>query len=115
MQKMKGSFLCAWNGLKTVWKEEQNFRIETITAVAVTISIFYFDFSLIEAILLMIPVVFVLTAEIVNTTIEDLCDKVQPEFDSAIGKIKDTMAAFVLVSVFGSILIGVLVFANHFL
>ncbi|MEI6479125.1 MAG: diacylglycerol kinase [bacterium] len=50
-----------------------------------------------------------------NTAIEDLCNKVEPEHDPAIGKIKDTMAAFVFVSSIGVSILGILIFAHHFI
>jgi diacylglycerol kinase (ATP) len=56
-----------------------------------------------------------LSAEIINTSIEDLCNKVEPEYDPVIGKIKDTTGAFVLVAALGSVLVGVLVFYSHFI
>ncbi len=40
------------NGLKTVWKEENNFRIEAVYAVLLSIFIYYFNFSFVESALL---------------------------------------------------------------
>ena len=56
----------------------------------------------------------VLSAEILNTAVEDLCNKIEPNQDNAIGKIKDVVAAFVLVAVIGAIFLVVMTFANHF-
>ena len=103
------------NGLRTVWREERNFRIEILAAVVVLISAFVVPFSWIERGLLLAAITIVLTAEIVNTTVEDLCDKVEPEHDAVIGKIKDIMAAYVLVSVCGAIALGVCALLSHFM
>jgi diacylglycerol kinase len=108
------SFLFACNGLKTAWNEEHNFRIEVLAAIAVIASIVYFDFSFFESALCIVAIVMVITAELVNTAIEDICNKIQPNQDPAIGRIKDMMAAFVLVSVIGAFFIGLYAFYNHF-
>ncbi|MCX6702111.1 MAG: diacylglycerol kinase [Candidatus Zambryskibacteria bacterium] len=113
--KIYHSFLFAWNGLQTTWKEEQNFRIEILVGVVVVFCILFFQFSFIETVLSVIAIAVVLTAEIINTAIEDLCNKVEPQHDFVIGKIKDTMAAFVLISVLGAAIVGFMVFYNHFL
>ncbi len=113
--KIYNSFTFALNGLKTTWREEQNFRIEILIGAIVVFCILFFKFSFVETVLSIIAITIVLISEIVNTAVEDLCNKVQPEHDPIIGKIKDTMAAFVLVSSLGAGIVGVLVFYNHFL
>ncbi len=115
LQKTINSFKYALRGLVTVWQEERNFRIESVTALIVSICMVYFRFSFVESSILVIAMALVLLSEIVNTVIEDLCNKVEPKHDSVIGKIKDTSGAFVLVAVIGSVVVGVLVFCNHFL
>lgn len=112
---MYTSFLCALNGLRAVLREERNFQIEIGIGVLVIASAFFFQFSFIEMALCFLAVGMVLAAEIVNTALEDLCDKVEPQRDAAIGKIKDIMAAYVLVSCLAALAIGIVVFKNHFL
>jgi diacylglycerol kinase len=114
LKKSWKSFTYALKGLKTVWLEEHNFRTETIAVLFVTFCIFYFNFNYIESALCVLAMVLVVSAEIVNTTIEDICNKIQPEFDTAIGKIKDMMAAYVLICVTGALILGIIVFINHF-
>lgn len=113
--KTINSFRYAMRGLVTVWKEESNFRIETLAMALVVFCMFYFDFSFIEKTLCILVITIVLSAEILNTAIEDLCNKVEPSHDFVIAKIKDTSSAFVLVSSLGALVVGVLVFLNHFL
>ncbi len=108
------SFVYAFRGLKTVWREEYNFRLEAVAAVIVLSLAYFYQFSYVETIAVIIAVITVLGAEILNTTIEDLCNKVEPNPDSAIGKIKDVAAAFVLVAVIGAIFLVVMTFVNHF-
>ncbi|HBD24865.1 MAG: hypothetical protein A2566_01110 [Candidatus Zambryskibacteria bacterium RIFOXYD1_FULL_40_13] len=112
--KIYHSFLFALNGLKTTWREEHNFRLEILAGAVVLFCIIFFDFTFIETTFSVLAIVMVLTAEIVNTAIEDLCNKVEPKHDSIIAKIKDTMAGFVLIVCLGAFAVGVLVFYNHF-
>ena len=108
------SFGFAFRGLKNTWKEEPNFRIETVFAIIVLFCMFYFKFSLAEIAFCILVITIVLSAEIINTVIEDICNKIEPNQDPIIGKIKDTASAFVLVSTLGSVIIGLIVFYNHF-
>ncbi len=114
LRKSLHSVKYAWNGLIITWKEEHNFRIEILSALAVVFCIFFFHFSFIEVSLCVFSIVLVLSSEIINTAIEDLCNKIEPAQDPIIGKIKDTIAAFVFVSMFGAFIIACIVFSHHF-
>ncbi len=112
--KILKSFVYAINGLKTVWKEERNFRLEAAAALLVAVLAYYFNFSYIESALVILAIILVLGAEIINTAVEDLCNKIEPNEDSAIGKIKDTMAAFTLVFALGAVILAVFAVLLHF-
>mgnify|MGYP003393042452 CR=1 FL=1 len=114
-QKIINSFGNAISGLRTVLVEERNFKIELFIGVIVLIFAYYFDFSTVEWILCIVAIVLVLMSEIVNTAIEDLSTKVEPNHDPVIGRIKDMTAGLVLVSSIGALFIGLMVFWNHFL
>lgn len=111
--KLIKSFFWAMNGLRTTWREEFNFRIELLVGLLVVCVGFYLGLSTIEWAILVGCITVVLSAELVNTAIEDLCDKVEPQTDPVIGKIKDIMAGFVLVSCVGAALIGLIVLGSH--
>ena len=100
------------NGVLTVWREEVNFRIELCIGVVAVAFGFYFKLEIIEWVIIVGCVIAVLAAEIVNTAIEDLCNKVEPNTDSVIGKIKDTMGGFVFIVALGSAIIGVMIFSR---
>ena len=108
------SFKNALNGLRSVLNEERNFKVEVCIGFLVIVAAAYFRFTLTEWIVIVICIASVVCAEIVNTAIEDLCDKVEPNTDPAIGRVKDMMAAFVLVAALGAAIVGALVFYNHF-
>lgn len=110
MNKLKQSFSWAIHGLKTVWREERNFRIEVIIALIVLIFGFLDGLTATKWALVCIAITFVLGAEIINTAIEDICNRIEPKQDPIIGKIKDIMAGFVLIACIGAVLIGFVVF-----
>ncbi|MEN9649426.1 MAG: hypothetical protein RL094_393 [Candidatus Parcubacteria bacterium] len=114
IKKVLRSFQHALRGFATVAREEHNFKIHILAALVVILCSVYFDFSFVESSLLILAIVMVLGAEIVNTAIEDLCNKVEPAHDPIIGKIKDTLAAFVLVTAVAAVIIGIMVFTHHF-
>lgn len=114
MKKLIKSFGWAMNGLRTVWREELSFRIELVVGLILVVGAGVLRFSIIEWIILLACIGAVLSAEIINTAIEDLCDRVEPSFDPVIGKIKDTMAGLVLFVVVITSSIGILLLVNHF-
>lgn len=113
MQKTIKSFEWALNGIRTVWREEVNFRIEVVVAFAVIVGGLYLNFTKLEWAFIIVSICAVLSAEMVNTAIEDLCNKIEPNIDPTIGKVKDIMGGFVLVICLASAIIGIMVFTNH--
>jgi len=113
MTKILKSFGFALNGLKTVWKEELNFRLEVIASAVVAFCLYYFSFSLPQILICIIAITIILSSEIINTVIEDLCNKIEPKQDPLIGKIKDMSSSFVLVAGLGSFIVIALIFYYH--
>lgn len=101
-------------GIRNTWREEVNFRIEIGVAVAVCVASWYLGFDGLEWIIVIGCITVVLAAEMMNTAMEELCDKVEPAIDPAIGKVKDIMAGFTLVLSFGAVIIGSILFLHHF-
>ncbi|MBI5401124.1 MAG: diacylglycerol kinase family protein [Candidatus Yonathbacteria bacterium] len=114
MQKIIKSFGWAINGLRMVWREETSFRTEFVIGVAVVLFGVYVHFLTLEWMIIIACIGAVLSAEILNTAIEDLCDKVEPNTDPVIGKIKDMMGGFVLVVCIASALIGLMIISNYY-
>ena len=108
------SFRYAINGLRTVWLEEHNFRTDIYISIVVLAAASFLDFSNTEWLFVIMAIILVLSGEIVNTAVEDIMNKVNPEYDPVVGKIKDTMAAYVLLTSAGSAVVGLIVFINHF-
>ncbi|MFA6407752.1 MAG: diacylglycerol kinase family protein [Candidatus Paceibacterota bacterium] len=108
------SFCDAFRGLLYVWKEEQNFRIQACIAICAIASLFLLQFTYIEISLAIFSIVLVLASEVINTTFEDILNKVEPNHDPAIGRIKDIAAGVVVLNVIGAFLVASSVIIHHF-
>ena len=115
MKKFLKSFKHAIRGIAFVSKEERNFQIQLVIATLLIVFMIASDFSPLEISLIIFAIVIVLMSEIINTVIEDLLNKLHPNQDRTVGKIKDMIAGFVLIASLGSLAVGIIVFIAHFL
>lgn len=100
-------------GLKIAWKQEDHFRVHVITTAFVIFTAFFLNVSALEFAILLLACGFVISVEILNTALEELCDKFTLEHDPHIGKIKDLAAAAVLVSSIFAALVGLMIFLPY--
>ncbi|MDA3911608.1 MAG: diacylglycerol kinase family protein [Bacteroidales bacterium] len=110
MKKRLISFKYAFNGLKILLREEVNARIHLFATICVIIAGFFFEITSIEWIAVFFAIGFVLTAETLNTAIENMADFISPEKHEKIKRIKDLSAAAVLISAITALIIGLIVF-----
>lgn len=103
----------AWNGISTLAREEQSFRLQLLAAVVLTALIFVFRLSRAETALLVVVAAFTLVLELLNGAVERLVDLFKPRIHTYAEQIKDMMAGAVLVSSIGALIVGILVFAPH--
>lgn len=115
IKRFINSFKYAYWGLKKVFIEEQNFQMHILSGIVVLIlSVFVFNFSYIELAITLICIALVLTAEIINTAIENTWDHLEPNHHPVVKSVKDMMAGTVmLVSVFVTI-VWVIIIIHHF-
>lgn len=109
----KNSFSHAFQGISEVYNGELNFKIHLIAAVAVMSTAWFFQVSLTEWGLLILAIAFVLSIEILNTSVEQICDFIHPQKNRKIKSIKDMGAAATLIAAIGSSVIGLLVFLPY--
>lgn len=109
------SFMHAMRGLVYVFKNEQNFRIHTLLTVITVATIYFFPLFTWERVLVIILIVMVLTMELLNTALERFADLLKPRLNYYVGTIKDIMAAAVLITSVGALIIGILILWPHFM
>ena len=114
-QRKINSFRYTFTGLRIAWVEESNFRFQVVYGILTIFLAFILDLSQIEFLIVIALVGLVLTAELFNTALEELCDKFQPTHDPHIAKNKDLAAAAVFVSAVTAFVAGVIIFLPHLL
>lgn len=103
----------ARNGLMLIFKNERNFRIDLIFTSLVIIAGIVLRVSHADWIALSLVISMVLIAETINSAIEALCDTVSLEYKVNIKYAKDVSAGAVLVTVFVSVITGLIVFLPY--
>jgi len=105
-----GSFRFALNGMRSLLKYEHNSRIHFIVAIIAVILGIIFRLNFSEWSLLTVVIGLVFIAELFNSSLESLADRIDPEWNEQIRKAKDYAAAAVLVSAVIAIITGCLIF-----
>jgi len=114
LQKLFKSFRYATRGLKHVLKHEQNFQIEILGGFFVVILMYLFPTRSLEKIALFIVIFAVLVMELINTIFERMVDMLKPRVHPYAQLVKDVMAAAVLLSSVGAVIVGIIIFWPYF-
>lgn len=109
------SFSSAFAGLKHTFEHEQNFRLQILAAVVVLMAAVFFPLKVWEVILVILLLVAVLAMELLNTALEYFADLLKPRLHHYVSVIKDIMAAAVLITSLGALIIGLIIFLPHFI
>lgn len=107
------SFRYTFTGLRIAWEEESNFRIQLVWGTFAVILALALRLPKIEFLIVTSMIGLVLTAELFNTALEELCDKFQPSHDPRIAKIKDLAAAAVFVATLIAFIVGIIIFVPY--
>jgi len=102
-------------GLRSVFKTEQNFRIQFYIAIFVLALSIYFNITKLEWMIVLLLVILVLLTEIVNTAIEKFNDLLKPRLHHYVYAIKNIMAGAVLLVSVISLVIGLIIFIPYFI
>lgn len=113
MKKILKSFGYAFNGLWLAIGTQRNMQIHLLAIVVVTVAGFYFKISAYEWVAVSLCFGLVISIEMLNTALEILTDKLHPEKNEQIGKVKDIAAAAVLVAASFAVVVAVLIFGKY--
>ncbi|MCK4994348.1 MAG: diacylglycerol kinase [Candidatus Omnitrophica bacterium] len=108
------SFNYAIEGFLYVLKTQKNMRLHFLASIIVLLLGFYYNFSKIELILLLLTICFVMIAEMFNTGVELIIDLITDEFHPLARIIKDITAGAVLVASINAVFVGYLLFLTDF-
>lgn len=108
------SFKYAFRGLKAVISSERNAKIHLGFAVLAVLLSLLLGVTAMEFLFVFSSIVMVFFSEIVNTAIEKSLDLISQENNHLVQLIKDMMAAAVLVTAIGAIVVAGVVFGPKF-
>ena len=89
------AFIWSMKGLAAAWRHEASFRLELYLAIVLVPLGLWLGHGPVEKILLAGTPLLVLSAELLNSGIEAVVDKVSPEFNELAGRAKDMGSAAV--------------------
>lgn len=104
------SFKCAFCGIFSAIKRERNLKIHIFAMIMVIIAGLFFKLSSIEWIICLILFGLVISAELINTGIENAVDLAMPEKNEIAKYAKDVSAGAVLFLAIISVIIGLIIF-----
>ncbi len=110
MKKLLLSFGFAFKGIAFATKTQLNFRIHLGAMFLAIVLGFCLNLSADEWKWVSLCIALVLTAELMNTSLETLTDLVSPGFHPKAGMIKDMAAAAVLITAVFSLVIAFIIF-----
>ena len=88
----------SWKGLKAAWKYEAAFRQELILVLIGIPLAFYLSENKYELLWLILPLFILVIAELINSAIEAVVDRISDEHHELSGRAKDIGSAIVFVS-----------------
>ncbi len=98
IQRIIYTFVHSFNGFKWLIKNEAAFQQELMLFVPLTIFAFWLDLPAMHTLIVILSMVFVLFAEMVNTAIEAVVDRVSLDYHVLSGVAKNIGSAIVLLS-----------------
>ncbi len=88
----------SFKGLKAAWRNEAAFRQESVAAVALVVVAFFAPVSKLEQIAMVGSLAIVLIAELMNSAIEAVVDRISDEQHELSGRAKDIGSAAVFIA-----------------
>ena len=109
------SFAYAWRGLTWSFAHNPNLQIHCAVALIVLLAAWFFQLGPYEVGIVGVAILFVLSAEMINTSIEEMTNLIVSEHRREAQIAKDVAAGMVLLATIGAVIIGLFVFVPHLL
>lgn len=113
IQRLILKFQVAFNGLIEGLLTDFSIQLQFIFAFFAIIIAFIFNFTYIEWSIWLICISMVITLEYLNSSFENVIDRLDPSFHVLTKKAKDLGAAAVLISALFSLVIGIIFIFQH--
>lgn len=109
LRKWADSANNAIEGILFAARSERHLRYHLYAAVAVLMLSYMLGVERLEFLIIAVTVILVMLAEMINTAIEYLVDMVSPEYSEKARIAKDVSAGAVLITAFGSVVVGYII------
>ncbi len=109
-QTVYRSFSVALKGMRTFFMNDRNGRIQGVVALVIIVASFMMKLSATEWMFIVMCIAMVIITEMINASVEKVCDLISENFHPLIKIIKDVSAGAVLCSVIASIVIACIIF-----
>lgn len=103
----------AFRGIRHAVRSHANLRLLTVIALIVVATGMFFSVNPMEWCALLLCIGSVLSAELINSAIEEHVNLTHPDYDPQAGRIKDMAAAAVLLLAVVSVIVGALIFLPY--
>ena len=118
MIKLLKSFTYAIDGILYALRTQRNMKIHAIALTFVTVFGFHFQLSISEWLCIILVSGLVISLEIINTAIENICDLLKEKLQLEVHHTthaRDLAAGAVLISAIVALLVGLVIFIPKFL
>ena len=113
LSRLGKSVSYAWRGVRTVAREERNFRIQLAAAAAVFALAAFLPVRPTDAAILALVTGFVLVLELLNSLLERLVDAMKPRLHPYVAEVKNIAAGAVLVAALTAVAVAVCIFVPY--
>lgn len=103
----------ATHGILSVYRTEQNFRIQCIAGLCANTLALILPLSWDQRLIILVVSASVLVLELLNSAIERLLDLLKPRLNEYAGEVKDVMAGAVLIASVSAVIVGICIFWPH--
>jgi diacylglycerol kinase (ATP) len=115
VQRIIEAFGYSLKGFKAAWENEEAFRTEIIVLPFMCVAAFYVGKDLTQIAFLLACLFLVLAAELVNSAIEAVVDRISDDIHPLSGRAKDMGSSIVLIAlIINGIVWGLLIYQNFF-
>lgn len=113
IKTLSNSFKYAFEGIIYALRHNQNLRIHFAIAILVILASVFFEVNPFEMGILGVMIILVISAEMINTAIEQMVDLIVTEHRREAKIAKDVAAGMVLLAAIGSVVVGILIFLPY--
>jgi diacylglycerol kinase (ATP) len=114
MGHIKTAFIYTFAGLKAAWKNELAFRGEVVVVMIMSPLALWLGRSAVERALLITSLLLILFAELVNSALEAVVDRIGPERHELSKRAKDMGSAAAFISMVMAALVWIIIACDRF-